>query len=848
MFVFICVKMEAKKPIARCGLASKGKKIQLLTNHYKVNVKNVDGHFFQYTVAFFYEDGRPVEGKGIKTQVLDCVHDTYKAEVEGKDFAYDGEKSLFTVGALPKNKLEFTVVLKDNSSNRNNQSKSYKVEISFAAKIPMQAIAQALRGQDSKNSQEAIRVLNIIVRQHAAKQGCRFERQLCFNVNEFSDLGGGVLGYHGFNSSFRTTQGGLSLNIDSIMVIKPGPVVDFLIANQNAKDSFSLDWATANQVLKGLRVKTSSTNTAYKITGLSDEICKKLMFSMKRRGEKDENGEPLMTELSVYDYFVNIRNIPLCYSGDLPCIIVGNPKRPTYIPLELCSLVSLQHYPKALTTLQPGSLVEKSKQKPQDRMTTLTNGPQINNYADEPLLRACGVSIINKFTEVDGRMLAAPRIRVGHLETIAPHNGRWNFSEKKLLQPTTISEWAVVNFSAKCNMQSLINDLIKCGELKGMNFLSSPVVIEESPQHRRDSPLVRVEKMFKFLFSKLPYAPQFLLCVLPERKSPLYGHWKRNCQVVHGIYTQCIGPKIYTRKGLSYVVDQRLMSVLLKINAKLGGLNSKFAIGYARSISQKLKAGSLIIGMTLCRGSSDVPSIAAVVSSGEGPLSAKYRASVHTQSPKVKMIASLFTRVADNKDDGIMSEILDDYYMRSGSRRPEQIIIFRNGVSESQFNQVLNFELNQIIEACKFKDGKWCPKFVVIIAQKSRHTKFFQPTSADNVPAGTVVDNKICHPRNNDFYLCAQAGMVGTTRPTHYHVLLDEIGFSPDEMQKFVHFLCYQYQGSTTATSVVAPIHYARLAATQTRKFTMYDDTSETCSNHGGGTVHEKLRNSMFFV
>lgn len=63
---------------------------------------------------------------------------------------------------------------------------------------------------------------------------------------------------------------------------------------------------------------------------------------MKRRGEKDENGEPLMTELSVYDYFVNIRNIPLCYSGDLPCIIVGNPKRPTYIPLEviLCRITN----------------------------------------------------------------------------------------------------------------------------------------------------------------------------------------------------------------------------------------------------------------------------------------------------------------------------------------------------------------------------------------------------------------------------------------------------------------------------------------------------------------------------
>lgn len=50
------------------------------------------------------------------------------------------------------------------------QSKTFKVEISFAAKIPMQAIQNALRGQESENSQEALRVLDIILRQHAAKQ------------------------------------------------------------------------------------------------------------------------------------------------------------------------------------------------------------------------------------------------------------------------------------------------------------------------------------------------------------------------------------------------------------------------------------------------------------------------------------------------------------------------------------------------------------------------------------------------------------------------------------------------------------------------------------------------------
>lgn len=51
-----------------------------------------------------------------------------------------------------------------------SHSKTFKVEISFAAKIPMAAISNALRGQESENSQEAIRVLDIILRQHAAKQ------------------------------------------------------------------------------------------------------------------------------------------------------------------------------------------------------------------------------------------------------------------------------------------------------------------------------------------------------------------------------------------------------------------------------------------------------------------------------------------------------------------------------------------------------------------------------------------------------------------------------------------------------------------------------------------------------
>lgn len=63
---------------------------------------------------------------------------------------------------------------------RSSQSKTIKVDISFAAKIPVQAIGNALRGQETENSQEALRVLDIILRQIAAKQYVKYSISFVF--------------------------------------------------------------------------------------------------------------------------------------------------------------------------------------------------------------------------------------------------------------------------------------------------------------------------------------------------------------------------------------------------------------------------------------------------------------------------------------------------------------------------------------------------------------------------------------------------------------------------------------------------------------------------------------------
>uniref|UniRef100_A0A453EQL1 PAZ domain-containing protein n=1 Tax=Aegilops tauschii subsp. strangulata TaxID=200361 RepID=A0A453EQL1_AEGTS len=417
--------------IARPGFGKRGNPIQLVTNHFKVSLKTTDEFFHHYYVNLKYEDDRPVDGKGVGRKVIDKLAQTYPSELAHKDFAYDGEKSLFTIGALPQINNEFVVVLEDVSSGktpangspgndspdkkrvkRPYQTKTFKVELSFAARIPMSAIAMALKGQESEHTQEAIRVIDIILRQHSSKQGCLLVRQSFFhnNPSNFVDLGGGVMGCRGFHSSFRATQSGLSLNIDvsTTMIVKPGPVVDFLLANQKVDHPNKIDWAKAKRALKNLRIKTSPANTEYKIVGLSERNCYEQMFSLKQRN--GGNGDPEAIEISVYDYFVKNRGIELRYSGDFPCINVGKPRRPTYFPIELCQLVPLQRYTKSLSTLQRSSLVEKSRQKPQERMSVLSDVLKRSSYDTEPMLKACGISIAQGFTQVSGRVLQAPKV------------------------------------------------------------------------------------------------------------------------------------------------------------------------------------------------------------------------------------------------------------------------------------------------------------------------------------------------------------------------------------------------------------------------------------------------------
>lgn len=798
-------------------------------------------------------------------------------EFQGKQFAYDGEKCLFTMGLLPLQRQEFTVLLEeetgaaprmeatpygDDDSKKKRRITSgaeFLVKIENTTKVNMKAIDAILKGERNDKAQDALRVLDIVLRQHAAARGYILVKENYFSRSfGVADIGEGVETCQGYHVSFRPTVDGLSLNLDvaTTTLIKPSSVLEFLCAHFNTSNPENMDWHKAKGILKHVKVKTPHNNIIHRIHGFSDAPCSQMRFTRKTH---DNTGNVTETDMTVQQYHELQYNIKLRFPH-LPCIAAGRVKRPIYIPVELCDIIPGQRYTKSLSSNQRQKMIDQARQKPEQRKYIVQKAMEVSSYNSDELVRAFNISIDGRMTNVAGRILDPPTLRFQNKQE-TPTSGRWNFNSKIMVSGAKIKDWVVLNFDSRTNerkAKEIADGVARVCSNKGMEMGPANNYIAEPYNAQRLPPSERVNGMIERLKQQLKAPPDFMLCILPIRKTcDLYGPFKKVVQTKLAITTQCLAPP----KTLN---DQFLTNLALKINAKAGGYNSWLTLESDAKLPKVSQVPTIIFGMDVSHGSpgyADSPSIAAVVASREWPLISKYGVRVKAQSRKLEMIAGLYE---ETKLGGMVGELLHDFYATCkpvhgvSDRRPMQIIIFRDGVSESQFEQVLSEELQAFRKAFAHidKSGTYNPRVTLIVVQKKHHTRFFPATGSGNVAPGTIVDKSICHPRDYDFYLCAHNGMIGTTRPTHYQVLLDENNFSTDDLQQLTHWLCYTYARSTTAVSVVAPVAYAHLAATHARNFLDTDGGSETSSQTGkleGSThidfaeLHEKMKSRMFF-
>jgi Piwi domain len=179
-------------------------------------------------------------------------------------------------------------------------------------------------------------------------------------------------------------------------------------------------------------------------------------------------------------------------------------------------------------------------------------------------------------------------------------------------------------------------------------------------------------------------------------------------------------------------------------------------------------------------------------------------------------------------------------------------LFFRDGVSEGQFAHVVEAEIKAIRSACETLEKGYRPNITFIVVAKRHHARFFPSDRRDadrtgNCPAGTVVDTDITHPQFYDYYLLSHPGLQGTSRPTHYTILVDENRLSVDDIQALSYNLCHVYARCTRVVSIVPPVYYAHLVGRRARYHTRIgasgeptEDSASSIGNTGNTTGTEE--------
>ncbi|XXG76760.1 hypothetical protein AAC387_Pa08g1049 [Persea americana] len=825
----------------RPGYGQAGVKCIVKANHFLTELPDKDLNHYDVTIT------PEVVSKSVNRAIMaELVKQYRKSDLGMRLPAYDGRKSLYTAGELPFTSKEFKVKLVDDDDDGFSgpkRERTYKIAIKFIARADFYHLGQFLAGKCLDVPQDTLQILDIVLRELSSRRYCPVGRSFFSpDIRAPQRLGDGLESWCGFYQSIRSTQMGLSLNIDmsSAAFIEPLPVVEF-VAQLLGKDVMSRHLSDSDRIkvkkaLRGVKVEVThrrNVRRKYRISGLTSQPTRELVFPV------DENSNMK----SVIEYFQEMYGFAIQHTH-LPCLQVGNQKKASYLPMEACKIVGGQRYTKRLNEKQITSLLKVTCQRPKDRENDILQTVHHNAYAEDPYAKEFGIKISEKLTSVEARILPAPWLKyhdTGKEKDCLPQVGQWNMRNKKMINGSTVSRWACVNFSRSVQesvARGFCNDLAQMCQVSGMEFNPEPVI----PIYAARPELV--EKALKHVYhssmNKIKGKElELLIAILPDNNGSLYGDLKRICETDLGLISQCC-----LTKHVFKVNKQYLANVSLKINVKMGGRNTVLLDAIRWRIPLVSDIPTIIFGADVTHpenGEDWSPSIAAVVASQDWPEVTKYAGLVCAQAHRQELIQDLYKTWQDpvrgTVSGGMIRDLLVSYRKATG-QKPLRIIFYRDGVSEGQFYQVLLYELDAIRKACASLEPNYQPPVTFIVVQKRHHTRLFASNHQDrgstdksgNILPGTVVDSKICHPTEFDFYLCSHAGIQGTSRPAHYHVLWDENNFTADGIQSLTNNLCYTYARCTRSVSVVPPAYYAHLAAFRAR-FYMEPDMQENSSS-----------------
>lgn len=319
--------------------------------------------------------------------------------------------------------------------------------------------------------------------------------------------------------------------------------------------------------------------------------------------------------------------------------------------------------------------------------------------------------------------------------------------------------------------------------------------------------------------------------------------------------------------------EQYWANVGLKINLKMDGANQSLKNS---NLGFFADGKTMLVGIDVTHPSpgsaGSAPSVAGIVAAVDASL-AQWPAHSRIQPGRQEMITDL---------DTLLQSRMRLWAKHNDNEFPDQIVVYRDGVSEGQYDMVIDEELPQLKDACRkiypsSKTTAGLPRMAILIVGKRHNTRFYLTTAdtADrslNPLAGTIVDRGVSEARFWDFYLQAHSVVQGTARPAHYFTVWDEIFCSlqpgigaADDLQDLTHKMCYLFGRANKAVSVCAPAYYADLVCARVRCYLsdLFDpmsrappagsvdsdgEESKRMPDQSRVEVHLSVKDTMFYI
>jgi hypothetical protein len=477
---------------------------------------------------------------------------------------------------------------------------------------------------------------------------------------------------------------------------------------------------------------------------------------------------------------------------------------------------------------------------------------------------------------VPGRVLQGPNVQYHGKVVAVPRFGSWNLKNVRFSATTELPYWTYLVLSVEGSrsawtseatlrpaLQEFTQKLNEVGLSAGAPTTGQNVVLKPSSLETQIDQAISL-----FMHSKNQKPPKFLLVFLPHRDTAIYNRIKLACDITEGLLNVCT----VASKFLKPNNHQYFANLALKVNLKLGGRNHIIDDSKLGVIAE---GKTMLVGLDVTHPSPGsvqaAPSVASVVASVDRRLG-QWPAELLNLPPRQEMITGLQEMIVNRLK----------LWQKNNGSLPDNILVYRDGVSESQYDQVLEQELplfraagRALYPADKTKNGY--PRISIVVVGKRHNTRFYPTRKEDadrssNPPNGTVVDRGVTEARNWDFFLQAHTALQGTARPAHYYVVLDEIfrgrkvkspfQNTADTLEDLTHNLCYLFGRATKAVSICPPAYYADLACERARCYLskVYDPRSVASSLSSTHTtpaqpdasvlrqVHANVRDSMFYI